>query len=344
LIRAIALAAIFLAPPALSAVVIESGLEADVAWAPISLYWVSADEVLFIGPVDEYVIREDGFREHIKRVTKWNVRTKAVTRYGRVSGGLCYDRGNVSYYEVNFATNQRWSNYGRLDGVVAREERHIPFDSVTCLPSDQTPALPDWTKDRWIKRLRPEHGFLDLGPQREMKNTPIRLSRFDSDVPIVLPIKRRDFLQISVRFYPFRGAYFFESDYFETNTKHPWGGANRGPWPRGLPRPVWWLFPDGKVEEIVIPPAVWMAYKIVPTKKALVATNNVFFTVTGEAPFDGVYVMDGKGGGERILRGVTESTTTSDDGCRLALRRQPQPGVRQPAYWTVSVVALCAEG
>jgi hypothetical protein len=319
--------------------VFESGLEADNTG---SIYWVSDDEVLFLGPTGENRIREDGFRERIKRVTTWNVKTKEVKRYAIVSGGLCYDDGNISYYDVNYATHKHWSSHGQLDGVVTREEKFIRFDPITCLADDRVPPLPEWTKDRWIQRLRPEHGFLDLGPRREMKNTPVSLFRFGSDTALELPIKRREFVSTRPKFYPFKGAYFLESDYFAPDPRHPVGGINQGPWPRDVPRPVWWLFPDGKVEEIVIPPAVWMREQIVPTRTALIALSNVFFTVTGTVPYDGVYVIYGKDTeAVRALRGITGTTATSSDGCRLAVRRQPQPGKRHPGYWTLTVLDLC---
>ena len=82
-----------------------------------------------------------------------------------------------------------------------------------CLPYDGLPALPEWTKDRSIVRLRPEHGFIDMGPRNEMKNTPIRLFRPRAEAPIELPIRRREFVQETVRYVPFKGAYFFESDW-----------------------------------------------------------------------------------------------------------------------------------
>jgi len=46
-----------------------------------------------------------------------------------------------------------------------------------------------------------------------MKNAPIRLFRPRAETAIELPIRRREFVQAAVRYFPFKGAYFFESDW-----------------------------------------------------------------------------------------------------------------------------------
>lgn len=318
---------------ALAVQVIELGLEADRS----GVYWISAEEVLFLGPTGEFATSG----KRVNRVSTWNIRTKEVKRFETGDGGLCYDDGRIAYWERDFSPSREWMNIGRFGEELKRIQRTSRFDPMTCLPYDELPSLPEWTKERWIMRLRPEHGFVDLGPHSEMKNTPIRLFRPGSETSVELPIGRREFVQARVRYFPFRGAYFFESEYFVSNPRHPDGGSNLWPWPQGLARPAWWLYPDGRVEEITIPYAIWMRREIIPTKPGLLARDSTFFTITGKKPFDGIYLIDGKGGGSRLIRGVFEANAVSADGCRFAITRQPEPGVRRPDYWTVTVLDFC---
>ena len=111
------------------------------------------------------------------------------------TANLCYDNGNIAYSEIDHAAAKGWTSIGRFPGEMKRFEGPIRFDSLTCLPVDALPPLPDWTRDRSIMRLRPEHGFLDLGPQRAPKNEPVRLVRNGSDKAIEVPIRRREFIQ-----------------------------------------------------------------------------------------------------------------------------------------------------
>ena len=292
---------------------------------------------MFLAPTDEHVM--DGtFRKRMSRVTTWNVRTKDIKRYARADAGLCYDRGNIAYRDMENATLRGWTSVGRHPDAVKREERAIRYEEyMTCLPYDALPPLPARGVEHVFVRLRPEHGVIDLGSQRSMENTPVRLYRPEGSEGIELPFKRREFQRGTIKFYPFRGAYFIVSSYFD-----PVLGYGTSPWPQGVPRPVWWLYPDGKVEQIVIPPAIWMRGTIVPTKAGLLAISNASFTLTGEPPFDGVYLIDGARG-QGLLRGLLEASDVSSDGCNFAVRRQPEPGVRRPAYWTITVLSLCQE-
>lgn len=299
--------------------------------------WISPEELVFSAWTDEYVM-QGTFRKRLSRLTSWNTRTKEIRRYGVADGGLCYDRGNVVFWETDNPARRQWVTTGRLDGSLTRDERALRYDELmTCLPYDELPPLPARDVEHEFVRLRPEHGFIDLGPQRSMANTPIRLYKPGNSVGIELPFKRREFQQGTIRYFTFKGAYFILSSYFD-----PVRGYGISPWPEGVPRPVWWLYPDGRVEEIIVPYAKWMRGRIVPTKTGLLALNNTFFTITGEAPFDGVYLIDGRGG-QRLLRGVLEENDVSEGGCKFAVRRAVEPATKRPMYLTVTVLELCRE-
>jgi hypothetical protein len=314
--------------PAASAIqIIESGVEAA-DQSPV--FWMSPDEVLFSGPSGEHVIRSDGFRKPVNRVTTWNLRSKQTKRFNEIDAGLCYYEGNIAFKEFDNALMKQWTSIGRFPGEIKRFEGVVRFDPLTCVQAELLAPLPDWTKDRSIMRLRPEHGFLDLGPQRERRNDPIRLVRGGADKPIELPIRPNDFLTTSVHYYSHKGAYFLPGNFFRSD--------------RGKPRPVRWLHPDGRVEHFVIPPEKWTNDMLVPTRAGIVALDSTFFTITGEAPWDGVYLFDGNRWSQRFSQGLFRSPALSEDGCKLAVRRQAQPGKRRPDYWTLTIYDVCSKG
>jgi hypothetical protein len=261
-------------------------------------------------------------------LTTWNLRTKETKRFNELDAGLCYYEGNIAFWEIDNALRKQWTSIGRFPGEIRRSEGSVTFDRLTCLSAESRTPLPDWTKDRSIMRLRPEHGFLDLGPQRERRDDPIRLVRSGTDKPIELPIRPNEFLPARVQYYPHKGAYFLPEDFFSSD--------------RGKPRPVRWLYPDGTVEKLVIPAAKWTNDMLVPTKAGMVALDSTFFTITGEAPWDGVYLFDGERWRQRVSRGLFRAPALSEDGCKLAVRRQPEPGKRRPDYWTVTIYDVCA--
>jgi hypothetical protein len=317
--------------------VVESGVEAA-RQSPV--FWVSADEVLFSGPSGEYVTRSDGFRKPVTRLTTWNVRTKETKRYNELDAGLCYYEGNIAFWEIDNALLKQWTSIGRFPGEIKRFAGDIPFDPLTCAPVESRPPLPAWTKDRSIMRLRPGDGFLDFGSQQEPKNLPIRLVRNDGK-QIELPIRSHEVSRAWVQYYVFKGAYFFPGDFFRQDSRHPHGGYNLSPWPEGKPRPVRWLYPNGSVEELLLPAAKWTGGILVPTKIGIVALDNTFFTVTGEAPSDGIYLLDRNGWSARFSRGLFYAQALSAEGCKLAAQRQPEPGKRRPEYSTVTIYDVC---
>jgi hypothetical protein len=310
--------------PAASAIqIIESGVEAA-DQSPV--FWMSPDEVLFSGPSGEHVIRSDGFRKPVNRVTTWNLRSKQTKRFNEIDAGLCYYEGNIAFKEFDNALMKQWTSMGRFPGEIKRFDGVVRFDPLTCVPAASLAPLPDWAKDRSIMRLRPEHGLLDLGPQREGVGGPIRLLRTGTDTPIALPVVHREFVLTSVRYYPHMGAYFLPGNLRSDRKK---------------PRSVGWLYPDGRVEKLVIPPAKWTNRMLVPTKAGIVALDSTFFTVTGEAPWDGLYLLNQNGWSQRFSRGLFEDHALSSDGCKLAVRRQPDPVGRRPEYWTVTIYDVC---
>ena len=317
----------------------DSGVQAD---RGIRIYWLNNDDVLFAGPTGETRPRRDGVAEPINRVSVWNIRTNEVKRYGELAGSLCYYEEYVVFWERDVPTNRLWINYGKF-GETVRQERgpaQGEFDPVTCRPIKELPPRPEWTQGLAVRWLRAEHGLLVLGsadPKEAFKNTSISYCPGGEQARCIkLPIKQRE--SRGFEWVPFKGAYFVVGHYFQVDPKHPSGGFGRSPWPAGIPMPVWWLYPNGQVEEIMLPTGHWLQTIVVPTVLGF-ATTNTYFT-TGQA---GVYLVRGEKV-SRIFEGFVEQLAYSPDGCKIAVNHDPRPletNARNNRHVTLKVVELC---
>jgi hypothetical protein len=169
------------------------------------------------------------------------------------------------------------------------------------------------------------------------KNTPVSYCPAgEKALCIQLPIKQRE--SRGFDWVPFKRAYFVVGDYFQVDSRHPSGGFNRSPWPKGISMPAWWLYPDGRVEEIKLPAGHWLQTTVVPTATGF-ATINTYFTV-GQA---GVYLIRGNNV-TRILEGFVEQLAVSPDGCKIAVNHDPKPletNARNNEHVTLKVIELC---
>lgn len=317
----------------------------------IRIYWINNDEVLFGGPTGETRKREDGFIEMINRVSVWNIRTNEIRRYGELAGSLCYYEGYVVFWEREVLSNRLWINYGKL-GETTRLERgpsQGEFDPATCRPVKEVQARPEWTKGLAVRWLRPEHGLLVLGssdPKEALKNTPIRYCPGGEKARCMdTLLKRRE--SKGFEWTPFKGAYFVSSEYFYEDSRHPAGGYTRSPWPLNQLRPVWWLFPDGSIETILLPSGPWReggSIAFLPTVEGVfVQSHNLSKTGLGNA---GAYLVHG----EKITKlasAYVESPSVSPDGCRVAYVHDPYdrfPREKRLSQITLRVVEFCQGG
>jgi hypothetical protein len=306
------------------------------------IYWLNDHEVLFGGPTEESRVRKDSVAEPINRVSVWNIRTNQVTRFGELAGSLCYHEGYIVFWERDVPTNRLWINYGKL-GETTRQERgpaQGEFDPVTCRPIKDLPPRPEWTQGLAIRWLRSDHGFLVLGaadPKEAMKNTPIQFcSNAERASCVELPIKQRE--SRGFEWVPFKKAYFVVGHYFQVDSRHPRGGFNRSPWPLGAPLPAWWLYPDGRVEQLLLPPGRWLEYFVYP--------SSVGFLTVGAGPSafeQSLYlIQDDKG--VSIVHGLIQTPAVSPDGCRIAINHDPQPlktNARNNSHVTLKIIELC---
>jgi hypothetical protein len=326
-------------PPATEFRVRDSGL---LAAYHIPIYWLNNDEVLFAGPTGETRRRPDGADEPVNRVSVWNIRTNEVRRYAEISSQLCHHEGYVVFWQRDVSDRRLWVNYGKL-GKETRQERGTLqpgefYDTHTCRHHTELPPLPEWTREVGGRRLLPQHGF--LVNDRSFRNTPYRfcpVTAKDQEHCVELPIKRREVKGFT--WYPFKRAYFAVGDYFQVLPNHRDGGLNQSPWPRSLPMPVWWLYPDGRVEQIRLPPGPWLDYFVFPTRVGMVTIGRA----SAQAGHT-LYLVNGDTG-IPLLTGMFEKEAVSPDGCQFAVIHDPKtPADSTPKYQrpiTLKVIGLC---
>lgn len=319
----------------------DSGLYAS---SNVAIYWLNDEEVLFGGPTGETRRRPDGVDEPVNRVSVWNIRTNQVRRYSEVAAQLCYYEGYIVFWQHDVPSRRLWVNYGKL-GAEKREERGTLkpgeyYDTYTCRHHSELPSLPDWTKGLGIRRLIPEHGFLIN--EYSFRNTPYSFCspKAEQSQCVPMPIKRREIM--GFRWYPFKQAYFAVGHYFRVVPNHPDGGFGESPWPKDLPMPVWWMYPDGRTEEIKLPAGPWLRTFVFPTRSGMVTIGE------GPSAFEQTLYLVNDGGGIPLLHGLFQGSHlghfVSPDGCKIAVNHDPKPlqtTARNFKHVTLKVIDFC---
>jgi hypothetical protein len=307
-----------------------------------NMFWVDERRILFEGLNGKDAVRPDGSRVLLNSLYLWDVETGAIEDHGEIGGGLCYAHGYVRY--------RRWREQevgrtlgdliaGQLGGQLKAEPglMGVRIDLETCQPHAEASPLPEWTAGKLVKRLKSEHGFLVLGPEKEDRNEVVTYHPKGIPDGVVMPFKRREARLVAVSYVPFKGAYFIEGDYFVVVPQHPSRGYNKSPWPKGVPIPVWWLYPDGRVEEIRLPTDSRAASWIFP------ATGGVYFVSHRYPDYDGLFKVLDESKVTRIVKGSVQKYVVSADGCRIAVNHDGNYiGTR--VRGTVKAINVCTPG
>ncbi|MDX9996280.1 MAG: hypothetical protein RBS28_13265 [Rhodocyclaceae bacterium] len=304
-----------------------------------AIFWLDNTQVVFLGfDGKTYRLSESGVKRPMFRVHTWNTETGEITVGAEASKMLCVHAGRIKYATYvlkggRYAEEEmQWfaGNIGEereadraLEGLTASDwETHWP----TCQQVKQMPPLPTWTEGRSIKRLLPEHGFLDLGVLRgqedEVKYYPLGAGK---DEGIVMPFKKGRFSTVTIRFFPFKNAYLIESSHW----------AYVKPWPVDFPtKRLWWLHPDGRVEEYAVPHHTSYQFYYASNKGWVFKSNDTSREKVGEA---GLYLVQGEQI-TRLVSAVVSNPAVSPDGCRIAYRHDPHDG--STGYDLISRITL----
>ena len=275
--------------------------------------------------------------QRIFRLAAWNYRNGERTVYGRADQQICYSDGYISYINADGPTGDVYAVYGQVGKETVRKierDGHFGFErgpSGSCRPYSERPGRPQWLdKQTFFWHLWPPLGLINCRADWKYGRDEYVKARFhtpDDPVGVGLPFSCYD-VSDGLKYYAFKGAYFaLEHDY-------------RHPWPKERDRRVFWLFPDGHVETIVLPYSDSIREQGIPTARGLVA-----FARTGKQRDDyRVYLVTPKSV-KLILRGYAVGVT-SPDGCRVAMIHDPEYDARiehrrTRTEVTLKVLELC---
>lgn len=279
------------------------------------LFWISNEEVLFVGYLAALISSDKrASKRPDYNVSVWNVRTNAIRilrSFGENSPTPCFSDGHV-LVQIRQKDGEHRSYYGDTSDIklAAPGQR---FNELFCRPVEQVPSLPTWTERREVRLLEKfGAGFVDFGERTGgMENTPARLYKFGTGdrEGVQLPVGRRD-IEKAFPYYTFKDAFFVESSYVH------W------PRPKGVPYPVYWLYPDGRMEQIIdLPWGPWRSSASswpLPTKVGvLLVSHNANIRNEKDLAHAGLYVMSA-GKVAKLITAWIQATAVSPSGCRVA--------------------------
>jgi hypothetical protein len=298
--------------------------------------WIDNETFVVMTHTGERYTRKDGADVLVARVTTLNYRTGERKLYGKVSSELCFADGYISYAFLDRATDDLWMSYGELGKETVRKVKpgEMAFDRGprgSCRPWNERPRNPPWaTEKKAIWHLSPPMGFLNCdvpAATLSTKHVKARFHKPNDEIGVELPFSCYEASR-SLRYYPFKGAYFvLEFDF-------------RSPWPEGRDRSVFWLYPDGRVEAQVLPYSQAIRSDAIPTARGLIA----FSRPANRDDDYWIYLVTPQTT-ERVLRG-SAAGVTSPDGCKVAMlhdadfkARVRTRGVDTPV--TLKILELC---
>lgn len=281
------------------------------AWAnsESTVGWLSNDEVVFRG--SENISPKPGD----ETISIWKI-GKGVTIYKRHVSSLCFHYTNMVYvFKNEYAKEEVYA------GLFGQEKkttfRDLKLNGTTC---ESGAEYKD--ESRNILPLLPEHGAIDRGPRigpDSLKNDPLVFLKKGESKDIALPLLRREIFGIS--YYPFMQAYLVESDYFDPLTQ-----INRSPWPADLPRPLWWLTPEGNVTKFMIALPWNRSASFFPTTVGIVVAGHDQRRPPSQWPRDiGLFLIKPSGAVETLLEGDIRRVAVSPNGCAVAFIHREAP-------------------
>jgi len=304
------------------------------------IFWLDDDRVIFggyggpRGVPDE--LRPGDRPMHTARFLEYRLSTGQFNDRGAIaSGGPCADGGYVRYAKplaglANSPVEPKWQGfYGRYGEETAQPPsppRTTLVRSWNCKLEDELAPLPEWTKGRQIRRLRPEHGFLEFEDSRSGEWYPVRIIRPGEGPSSSVPLTRVNALEFDwpPLYAPADRAYLI--------------GSRRPQSPGVAPRYyLWRLFLDGRIEQIVSvggvsraarestispPKGIEAAFSgpvgtILPLGSRRFIFNGGAFDGRGNLNDSGLYVLE-PSGIKKLVKGRVKAISLSPNGCKAA--------------------------
>ena len=289
-------------------------------------YWRDDDHVLFFGP-DRIIYLLNG-------------RSGARHAHGRIDGEspfFCFSHGTILYSKGGQIYTGKFGSE-KPDPQTAKKISEGRLDWLRCTPPDLPPIA---KHPEFLVPLLEEHGFLEMrfaaGSQRTS-------CEHECDIYLWMrgaaePVKIQKYTlwngrnlqggSYPLHFIPFKGAYFI------------WGDSIRKPGVRGH-WIGWWLFPDGKTEDITIPDGRWHRFSRV--NHEYMPWRDGLLIAVGH-PDNQIHLLrrDGQGySAPRVIYSGSPWGKVSPDGCRLAVRKTRNTSTTE-SYDHIEVHDLCSD-
>jgi hypothetical protein len=326
------------------------------------IYWIDDDRIALSG----YTNQAEARRDKPSHFVLFDTRTRRAEDRGVIIGGFCASGDYVRFFAVGSPT----SAVGRWIGGPPGHERVIDkphpqwpkgmlhFNEWECNWEIDPPPLPPGRTefrqgDRWLMRLRPDHGFLEFDVEG-VKQYPLQLvPPVGSGRPVVdLPaLKDYQMFGLPERFYPHQGAYLIRG--------MPPGNNDRRARPDTLVY-YWWLYPDGRLER----GATFRHPKDDSQPSEIDVANGgtirVPVRISDAAPFSQGYLINGGTHSFRdelgklglyyadhqtqakLLPGVLTNIFVAPNGCRAAVGVDDKDPIRPPERYRLYVIDACA--
>jgi len=309
-----------------------------------SVFWVDNDTLVFHGAP----ILQDGTVKRGEWLLEYKVSTGKVREQGRI-GSLCFDNGYIRYWRPTPETadlpltQQKpevfYGPYGKetqMPPPLVKKTNAPSARTWDCKYEDELPSLPAWTKGKVVKRLRPEHGFVEAAPISWMD---VRLAKLypSSGGQADIPLRALDLpISLTTEYYPFKNAYLFTSSYHRT------------PLPSGVPQNLWWLYPDGRLEEIatIIRDEKNWPLTNVDVWNFVISRQGIYFSgaepnITPRIGKSGLYRLKPGGQPEKIVDGRIGSKAVSPDGCKIAFGNDDRWLVEGNKQLKLQIIDVC---
>ena len=284
-------------------------------------YWIDNDRVIFYGYKPGQNEDRRGEAIHI-----WDTKVRKVDLYARLdkhsSTSFCFGDNVIAYFKEQIEDGIEGFAY--MEGPLGQERETTSFQDhfengrknpYTCRIEAPPPELKD---HRW-RPLKPEHGYLDYGPRLFPDQADPALYYLRKDGKRVkLPVGKDTW---SIKgYYPHKQAYLLLSNRqgisFDKNVLK-----------KNLNQPRiktcldgYWLFPDGKTEQIcILFSKTWATKAPLPSilfnTGILVSANRP----TGRDRISGAeqYLLS-EGQLKKLINGSMAAVSISPDGCSIA--------------------------
>ena len=302
-------------------VLIDSGFPSNEQYQP---FWIDDDRVIFKGYEPGSYSQEMHRTESRQAYSRgyengmrtgyyvWNTRTNKVDLYKDRIESFCVEDEKVVYQTIPSAVGEKaivWR------GGFGKEE---PVDTSPAPPNTVSlygncwnifPVRTDAQRGRRPIRLRSGWGYLDVGPSDppyDLK-APVLYYREGQDKPLKLPIPIEKLINAGhARFVPHDGRHLVVEGL---------GDVSKVP-------DAWFLTPDGKLMEVLIPPGPWQNVTLYPVKGGIFLSSAYTKGKKLSDPAGAYLIPDGQWW-RLLFTGVQGRAGVSLDGCKVALTVAP---------------------